>query len=53
MRDGIETLCFVFIMLFGPLLAFDLVLNQGRMWQVVVDNTLIDEAFYSLVRSIY
>lgn len=53
MRDGIETLFFVFFILFGPLFLFDLALNQGRIWQIVVDKTFIDEAFYSLVRLIY
>lgn len=53
MRDGIETLFFVFFILFGPLFVFDLTLNQGKMWQVVVDKTLIDETFHSLVRLIY
>ena len=53
MRDGIETLFFVFFIFFGPLFVFDLTLNQGRMWQIVVEKTLIDETFHSLVRLIY
>lgn len=53
MREGIETVLFVFAILFGPMIAFDLGLNQGRIWRIVTDNTFIDEAFYSVVRFIY
>lgn len=52
MRDGIKTLFFVFTILFTPLMTFDLFLNQGKLWQIVVDNTFIDETFNSVVQFI-
>lgn len=50
MRDGIETLLFVFAILFAPIFVFDVSLNNGKLWKIVMENTFIDEAFYSFLR---
>jgi len=49
MREGVETILFVLCILLTPIMAYDLFLNNGQWWRIVLRYTMIDEYFASLV----